>query len=136
MHINNLQNQPKKTQVNIIGAGGQQWVELAKETGILNKYESLRINKEIGQNIIAYENQRSETQKFVDQYYLHQLPSERKKFKFLPQEFYSPVGIQIWHDKIDLIIYSQDPIIFEIKNKDLVKSFTNYFNLLWKMAKK
>ncbi len=135
MHRINLQNQIKNTEVNIIGAAGQKWIDLMEKGKYLNKYEELRIKKQIKHHIIAYENQRPEVNKFMEEYYLHQLPSQRKKFKFLPEEYYSPVGIQIWQDRIELIIYSDQPLIFEIKSLEMVKSFAKYFKFLWGLAK-
>lgn len=135
MHKFNLQNQIKNTEVNIIGAAGQKWIDLMDKGKYLNKYEELRIKKQIKHQIIAYENQRNEVREFMEKYYLHQLPSQRKKFKFLPQKFYSPVGIQIWQDRIELIIYSDNPLIFEIKNLEIVKNFEKYFKFLWSLAK-
>lgn len=135
MHLVNLENQNRNTEVNIIGAAGQKWIDLAEQGKFFNKYENLRLEKNINHKIIAYENQRAEVKNFMDEFYLEQLPSKRKKFRFLPEEFYSPVGIQIWQDRIELIIYSDYPIIFEIRSMQIVKSFGKHFNFLWKFAK-
>lgn len=135
MHLTNLTNQDGNTQVNIIGAAGQKWIDLAQQGNFFNKYEELRMKKGISHNIVAYENQRGEVKRFSEQYYLRQLPSKRKKFRFLPEEFYSPVGIQIWQDRIELIIYSDNPVVFEIKSVQIVKSFEKHFKFLWGLAK-
>lgn len=136
VHMTNLSNQVKNSEVNIIGAAGQKWIDLAIEGNFFYKYEKIRIEKNISQKIIGYENQRKEVDDFTNQYYLHQLPSKRKKFRFLPEEFYSLVGIQIWQDRIELIIHFDYPIIFEIKSLQIVRGFEKYFLFLWNLAKK
>lgn len=135
VHMTNIKNQEKDSVNYIIGAGSQKWIDLAKEAGILYKYEKIRIERNVDQRLLAYENQRNEISNFMDKDYRDQSQLQRKKFKFLPESSYSPVGIQIWNDRIELIVYSTHPIIFEIKNIEVVKSFENYFNFLWNIAK-
>ena len=45
-------------------------------------------------------------------------------------------SINIFDDKIVIAIYSKRPFLFVIKSKDLVKDFKEYFNSLWKIAKR
>lgn len=134
-HMDNIKNRKKDSVTYIIGTGSQKWIDLAKEAGFLYKYEKIRIEKNITQKLLAYESQREEVKKFMEKEFIEQPQLQKKQFKFLPSEFYSPVSIQVWEDRIDLIVYSTHPIIFEIKNIEVAKSFENYFNFLWGIAK-
>lgn len=135
MHLVNLKNQSKNSTVNIIGSETQKWIGLAERGGFFNKYENMRLAKNIGHRIIACKNQRSEIKQSIEKYYLKQPPTKRKKFRFLPEDIFSLFCIQIWQDRIELIIFYDYPIVFEIKSMQLVKNFENQFKFLWNLAK-
>jgi len=45
--------------------------------------------------------------------------------------------MNIWGDDTILLqIFGKKPVIIEIRNKELVKGYLNYFNLLWEQGKK
>jgi len=46
------------------------------------------------------------------------------------------VSINTYSDKTIISIYSKKPFLFVIKSKDLAKDFKEYFNSLWKIAKR
>ncbi|HQI03541.1 MAG TPA: hypothetical protein PK139_03110, partial [bacterium] len=85
--------------------------------------------------LVVYESQRKILENFTNTDFRDQLPSQRRQYRFLQDNFNSPMSIQIWQDRIDLVIFSNSPIIFEIKNIEIVKSFEKYFNFLWSIAK-
>jgi|SRR3989344_5132038 len=60
------------------------------------------------------------------------------EIKFLPKSFLTPTVINIYHDRITLYSVTSDkiPFIILIDNKELSKSFREYFEWLWKLAKK
>lgn len=134
VHMTNIRNTKKESSAYFISAGNQKWMDLAKESGMLYKYEKLRIEKEIKEKFVVYENQRKDID-VTNKEFSNQLPSQKRQYRFLPDSFDSPVSIQIWQDRIDLVIFSNSPIIFEIKNIEVVHSFENYFNFLWSIAK-
>ncbi len=56
--------------------------------------------------------------------------------KFLPREFENPAPAMIYKDKVAITVWSKEPIAILIKSKEVNKSYRNYFELLWKIAKK
>ena len=58
------------------------------------------------------------------------------ELKFLPKEFENPAPAMIYKDKVAITVWSEEPIATLIKSKEINKSFRDYFNLLWKIAKK
>ena len=57
-------------------------------------------------------------------------------FKFIPNEFTGPTTTFIYGNNIAIIIWSKIPIATVIKSKEVYESYKNYFELLWKIAKK
>jgi sugar-specific transcriptional regulator TrmB len=57
-------------------------------------------------------------------------------FRFIPDEFSAPTTTFVFNDKIAIIIWSEIPVATLIKSKDVAKSYSSYFELLWKIARK
>ncbi len=56
--------------------------------------------------------------------------------RFIPNEFSAPTTTFVFEDKVAIIIWGEAPIATLIKSKDVAKSYSNYFKLLWKIARK
>ncbi|MBU1201628.1 MAG: helix-turn-helix domain-containing protein [Nanoarchaeota archaeon] len=56
-------------------------------------------------------------------------------FKYLPEEFISPTTTFVYENNIAIIVWSEIPIATVIQNKEVAKSYRNYFKLIWKTAK-
>ncbi|HLD04426.1 MAG TPA: helix-turn-helix domain-containing protein [Candidatus Nanoarchaeia archaeon] len=50
------------------------------------------------------------------------------------REFDSPFVINIYGDKVGMLILSETPIAILIEDKEVNRAFRNYFKLLWEMA--
>ena len=57
------------------------------------------------------------------------------KLKFVPKEFISPISIAVYGNKSAIIRFTEKPIVVLMEDNETAKSFMNYFNLLWKLAK-
>jgi sugar-specific transcriptional regulator TrmB len=59
------------------------------------------------------------------------------EIRFLPQKYSSPLAINIYGEKVALILWSKEnPFAVVIKNKDLSDGYKKYFELMWKSALK
>lgn len=56
--------------------------------------------------------------------------------KKLSKEFMSPAEVNIYKNKVAIILWHKTPLAIVMKGKDIANSFKQYFNLLWKIAKK
>lgn len=56
------------------------------------------------------------------------------QMKTLSQEFMSPAEVDIYGDKIALVLWTKEPQAFVIENKDIAQSFKQYFELIWGIA--
>ncbi|MBT3405264.1 hypothetical protein HN832_04790 [archaeon] len=55
---------------------------------------------------------------------------------FLPKEIKSPTAVDISNNYVAIIAFEETPLVFTIKNSKIAKSYREYFELLWKIAKK
>jgi sugar-specific transcriptional regulator TrmB len=57
--------------------------------------------------------------------------------RYLPQKYASPLAVNIYGDKVALILWSKEkPLAIVINNRDISEGYRNYFELLWKTARK
>lgn len=85
-------------------------------------YTARRIKKQLKLNII-YAGKKKDSE----------IPNG--EVRYLPETYASPVSTNIYADKIAIIVWSNDPVAILIKDKDVAKSYKNYFDLLWNIAK-
>lgn len=57
------------------------------------------------------------------------------KVKYMPNGYVSPAAMDIFQDYVYIFLWEEKPFVFMIKNKTIAKSFKQYFNVLWKIAK-
>lgn len=53
------------------------------------------------------------------------------KGKPLPETFANALQINIWKDHTNLLLMQEEPILFDIKSKQVAESFQQYFDNLW-----
>jgi sugar-specific transcriptional regulator TrmB len=59
------------------------------------------------------------------------------EIKYLPQKYSSPLAVNIYGDKVAIILWSKDnPLAIVIKNKEISDGYKKYFELMWKVARK
>ena len=56
--------------------------------------------------------------------------------RYMPTGIKTPSYMLIYKDNIMMVIPKKDPIVIEIKNKEVAKSFKAYFDAFWKLTKK
>lgn len=64
---------------------------------------------------------------------------EQEKFsevKYMPKGYINPAAINVFQDYVYIFLWEEKPFVFMIKNKRIADSFKQYFNFLWKIAKK
>lgn len=65
-----------------------------------------------------------------------ELKEEQFEVRLLPKEFITPVGTQIYGDKVLISIWEPTLIAIMIKSKEVAANYRKYFELLWSIAKK
>ena len=56
--------------------------------------------------------------------------------RFLPEKYLSPVGILVFSDRVVIMLLKDEPSLIQITGAEYAKAFRNYFELLWKNAKR
>ena len=56
--------------------------------------------------------------------------------RFLPQKFDNPSDTAVYGDTTLIIVYGEPVFVIMIKNPRIAKSFKQYFDIFWQMAKK
>jgi sugar-specific transcriptional regulator TrmB len=56
--------------------------------------------------------------------------------KYIPQKYANPLAINIWENKVAIILWKKSPIAIVIKEKEIADSYKKYFELMWKIARK
>ena len=114
----------KNNEILVFGGGGK-----SKELGSYYKlWNKLRAKNKIKLRLLWNEDLRNKKDEIKD--------LKLVELKFLPKEFENPAPAMIYKDKVAITIWSEEPIATLIKSKEINKSFRNYFELLWKIAKK
>lgn len=78
--------------------------------------------------------------KLLFNYDVKDLDKKREKIKlsqvkYLPQKMITPAWILITKNLVATIHTTETPLCFVIKDKSVTKSYTHFFNILWKLAK-
>ncbi|MFA5888208.1 MAG: helix-turn-helix domain-containing protein [Candidatus Nanoarchaeia archaeon] len=58
------------------------------------------------------------------------------EIRHLPKHYESPVSLNIYGDNAAIIVWGIEPAAILISNKEVARAFRNYFELMWKIAKK
>lgn len=93
----------------------------------INHWTKLRIKKGIKLKIIYNEEAKNMIKRYKDE--------KLTETKTLPKEYITPAVVNIYGNKTATIVWTKEPLVFVVKNKEYANSFRNYFNLLWKISK-
>jgi len=58
------------------------------------------------------------------------------EIRYLPEKYSNPVSVNIYNDKTAIILWASEPLAIVIKNREITEGYKNYFELMWKIAKK
>jgi sugar-specific transcriptional regulator TrmB len=58
------------------------------------------------------------------------------EIRFLPEKYITPVGINIYGDKVATIVWADEPLAILINNKQIAEAYKKYFSFMWERAKK
>lgn len=57
------------------------------------------------------------------------------EIKYLSEKYENPVAVNIYGDKVAIILWASSPYAIVIKSKEISQGYRNYFEILWKIAK-
>ena len=112
----------------VVGSSGDKWFETMG--AYYDTYERERIKRGIAWKMIMYE----ESPRDKD---LRVRYPELNNYRLIPKHMENPANYYVIEDVVVIQIFGKDgdtPKIIEIKNKDVAKSYMNYFTLLWEQS--
>lgn len=56
--------------------------------------------------------------------------------KYYPEKYFSPVAFITYGDRLIMGLWEDDPLVIWIKDEHIAKTFRNYFEMIWRSAKK
>lgn len=122
---------PENSEYLVVTGAAMRYKELMSKGGIFERSNRIRTKKNIKTKLIFTNASKEEAAN---------VKRANSEYRILSQGFASPTSFDIWHDSITLSSYGigdgSDMFCIEIKNEDFRKAYLNYFNLLWKIAKK
>ena len=108
-----------------VGSSGDRWFEVMGD--YYDVYEKERIKKGISWKMIMY------NESPLDRDLRLRCP-ELNDYRLIPKHLENPANYYVIEDVVVIQIFGQpgdEPSLIEIKNKNVAKSYLNYFNLLW-----
>ncbi len=58
------------------------------------------------------------------------------EIRYLPEKYSNLTSINIYGDKVAIILWASLPLAIVIKNKEISQGYRNYFEIMWNIAKK
>lgn len=114
---------PKKSEILIIGPSSMAYNILPF---YFKWYDKRRIEKQIRSRIIFHKTANDN---------LPKIPLS--EIKFLPEKYSSPMAINIYQDKVAIIMWSKEnPLAIVIKQREIAEGYRKYFELMWRIARK
>ncbi|MEI6498923.1 MAG: amino acid ABC transporter ATP-binding protein [bacterium] len=118
----------KGTSKYVVGSSGDRWYDAMGD--FYEVYEKERIKKGITWKMIMY------NESPLDHDLRSRFP-ELNEYRLLPKNMENPANYYVIEDVVVIQIFGkigEEPAVIEIKNKNVAKSYMNYFNLLWEQS--
>jgi len=125
--IRNDDLQPQNTDYLVVTGAAKRFTDIMQVSDVFERSNRIRQKKNIKTKIIYNNIDREEAEK---------VQRKNSEIRFLDKGYHSPTAFALWYDSVNLISYGSEVFCIEIKNKDFHQSYLNYFNLIWKLAKK
>lgn len=58
------------------------------------------------------------------------------EIKYLPEKYSSPVAVNIYGDKVAIVLWAKEPLAIVIKNREISDGYRSYFELMWRLSRK
>ncbi len=124
--ISSLERIPKGTIDYVVGGlNNKDWIELLGDS--YKRYLELRLKKKIKWQAVHFKITESEL-KMLREY------PELTEYHLWPREVEDLGNFNVIHDTVILHAVTDPPRIIEIRDKDIVKIFKNYFDMLWEKS--
>ena len=112
----------------IFSASGDRFFDAMEDQ--LERLEALREKRKVRKQLLCFESQRA----MIEAHGEH-----KRKYvecRYLAEELPVPSSTNIFNNTTSIQIWSSEPIVVLIESAEVAQSYKDYFNVLWKRAKK
>ena len=57
------------------------------------------------------------------------------KARVLPKGIVAPSAMNIYPDRVSILILKEKPVVFQLDSVEVAKSYRTYFEFMWKMSR-
>lgn len=126
-HEQQLKRMVKESSLDVIGAGGDDFLSVMKRGSFFRRYENVRIDRKVSHRLLMYADQKNVDPLYINRKYVIA--------KFLPLTLgQPPMATQIWPDSVALLMFGTDPQIVHIRSQKIRDGFVAYFRALWEIS--
>ena len=112
----------------IFSASGDHFYRAMGQT--LQPLEAMRIKRGVRKKLLAFESQRARLQEREKGW------AKLSEIRYLAENHLVPTSTNIFGSVTAIQIWAEEPIVIVIESADVAQSYKDYFNSLWKVAKK
>lgn len=126
-HEQQMKRLSEGANIDVLGAGGDRFLEFATKRAFFDRYENIRIKKKITHRLLMFHNQRDTDSAYTQRRYVD--------VRYLSDALQQmPMATQIWPDSIVMLLFGEEPQVVHIKSKRIRDGFLSYFESLWGVA--
>jgi hypothetical protein len=129
--------QPKGTPIPVISTQPKSWISAMIETRKLSLFEKIRLERLVNFELVCFSETKGQVEENAREYFAAQPTHLKRKYRYVNNEFTSPLQIQVWHSCIVISIFTVTPSIhIVIENPQVVRAMLAYHKILWSTGEK
>jgi sugar-specific transcriptional regulator TrmB len=129
--------QPAQHDIQVISTQPKQWVASMVESKKLDRFESIRLSKEIPFLLSCFSELRGQVEHNNREYFAGQPAKLKRQYRYVETEASSPLQVQIWFNHVVISIFEATPSLhIVIEDSRVVKAMRAYFAILWGIGTK
>jgi sugar-specific transcriptional regulator TrmB len=124
-----LRSLPNHSHVRILGTDSERYFKIMPKEGTdFSNLEDVRTKKNIQWQVLVISEQENLEAN---------LNQNRKglEMKIINDPVSATNDIMIWHDRVGLLFFTDEPYVLDLAGEQVVKGFSEYFDVLWKRGK-
>jgi len=125
-HIGLVKRLPRESTIYVVGAVGDSWYKPMED--LYQKYEDIRLEKQITWKMVSYEQGEKDKQ-------LERDFPRLNKFRKMPRTLQNPANYNVFGDTVITQIFDKEPTIIQVRNQNVADAYLRFFEELWELAK-
>jgi sugar-specific transcriptional regulator TrmB len=121
--------QPPGSETYILGVNSERYFEIFDKEGYAFRImEEMRVEKKVIWKLLLFGPKEEEIRLNRGRPHV--------ELRLLPDAIKAPNDIMIWHNRVGMLFYGEEPYVIDIMGPTVVEGFREYFNVFWKQGEK